>query len=338
MSETRFVSLINTGPGLAGGPVTDIGTISMANTGVTAGTYTLPSLILTAQGQVSSASNTGIINNVLFNIFVGENSGSSSTTGASQTTFGTGPLANQTSGDFNNFFSYGSGANLISSSPQNNGFGVNVLSAALQANGNTAFGQSCLHFGNLLTNNCAFGGSSMQTCTDGVMGNVALGYNSFNPATSSNNVCVGANTLTNIAGTGGYNVCIGAGAGAGSGSENYTNCTFIGANSGGSSASLTNSTAIGINCVVSTSNSFVFGPDVQLIINLIPGFSIPNYCLYLGPPQRNVTEGGGLAINSTTLIPTAPAIDPFGIVFYCDDSEKLNVMYADGHVDPIASD
>lgn len=58
------VTQINTGTGLTGGPITTNGTISIANTGVTAATYgtasSVPTLAINAQGQVTSATNTAI--------------------------------------------------------------------------------------------------------------------------------------------------------------------------------------------------------------------------------------------------------------------------------------
>ena len=51
------VSSIATGTGLTGGPITTTGTISLDNTTVTAGSYTLASITVNAQGQITAASN-----------------------------------------------------------------------------------------------------------------------------------------------------------------------------------------------------------------------------------------------------------------------------------------
>jgi hypothetical protein len=63
-SEVAYVSNVATGTGLTGGPITSTGTISIANTTVTAATYGNASQVaqvtVNAQGQLTGASNVGI--------------------------------------------------------------------------------------------------------------------------------------------------------------------------------------------------------------------------------------------------------------------------------------
>ena len=63
-SEVAYVSNVATGTGLTGGPITTTGTISIANTTVTAGSYgsatEVPTFIVNAQGQLTNAANVTI--------------------------------------------------------------------------------------------------------------------------------------------------------------------------------------------------------------------------------------------------------------------------------------
>jgi hypothetical protein len=56
------VTSILTGTGLTGGPITSTGTISIANTAVTAGSYDAATITVNAQGQITAASSTSIVN------------------------------------------------------------------------------------------------------------------------------------------------------------------------------------------------------------------------------------------------------------------------------------
>jgi hypothetical protein len=55
-ANTGTVTSVATGAGLVGGPITTTGTIGLANSGVTAGSYTNTNLTVNSQGQITAAS------------------------------------------------------------------------------------------------------------------------------------------------------------------------------------------------------------------------------------------------------------------------------------------
>ena len=100
------VTEVDTGTGLSGGPITSSGTIKLANTAVTAGTYgnasAVPQIVVNAQGQITSASNVTISSGgsgTVTNVATG-----TGLTGGPITTIGTIALANTavTAGTYGN--------------------------------------------------------------------------------------------------------------------------------------------------------------------------------------------------------------------------------------------
>jgi hypothetical protein len=62
--NNTVLSVTAIGPNLYGGTITSIGSIGLASTGVSAGSYILPSLSVNAQGQITSMSNVAIGNGI----------------------------------------------------------------------------------------------------------------------------------------------------------------------------------------------------------------------------------------------------------------------------------
>jgi hypothetical protein len=136
------VTSILTGTGLTGGPITSTGTISIADTAVTAGSYTTANITVNAQGQITAASNGA----------GGVTSFSAGSTGLTPATATTGAIV--LAGTLN-VANGGTGANTLTGYVYGNGTSAMTASATIP---NAGLTNSSLTVG---TTNIALGASSL---------------------------------------------------------------------------------------------------------------------------------------------------------------------------------
>jgi hypothetical protein len=87
------VTSVATGTGLSGGPITTTGTIALANTAVTAGSYTLANITVDAQGRLTSAASGTAGSGTVTSVAVSGGTTGLTVTGSPVTTAGTITLA-----------------------------------------------------------------------------------------------------------------------------------------------------------------------------------------------------------------------------------------------------
>jgi len=195
------VTSVATGTGLTGGPITSTGTISIANTAVTAGSYTAANITVNAQGQITAASS----NATLVSSF------SAGTTGFTPSTATTGAV---TLAGTLNAANGGTGATTLTGYVYGNGTGVMTASATIPNAGLTnssvtigttaiALGASSLTLGGLTTVTVTQDPvSALQLATKQYVDSVAQGLDpkaSCVAATTANITLSGTQTIDGVA-------------------------------------------------------------------------------------------------------------------------------------------
>jgi hypothetical protein len=279
-STVGTVSTINTGVGLIGGPITTSGTISLANTAVTPGTYgsgsLIPIITIDAQGRITSASNSAMVGTITtINTGVG-------LTGGPITSTGTISLANTAvvAGV------YGSSTliPIITIDAQGRITNASNAGAAAIVSGSAAGGDLAGTYPNptvaklqglpvtvsVVNNNIAIGTTSFVG-----QQNVALGALALNISTGPDNTAIGFQA-GNMITSGMSNTLVGSGTSVGS---TTNDCVVIGV---AARSGFNNSIAIGRDAVATQPNEIVIGNintrqfTLGGVYYAVPALNMPN--------------------------------------------------------------
>jgi trimeric autotransporter adhesin len=288
------VTIVATGPGLAGGPITGSGKLSIATGGVTNAMLENPSLTvaagtdLTGGGPVSlggattlNLDTTKVPQLTTANTFTGNQTVNGNLTA-------TGPVTGSSFQIGSNLFAFGNygnenaflgfAGNTTTTGSYNTASGYQALSSNTMGYQNTAIG------GDALANDRGAGDGSFAGSV-----NTAVGFNALLAnTTGAGNAASGVAALK-LNTTGSYNTATGYASGRTGDSSNAIGFgnTFLGALSATSTGSLSNATAIGANAEVDESNALVLGSingvnGATASTNVGIGTTAPTYLLHIG--------------------------------------------------------
>ncbi len=271
------VTSVASGAGLAGGPITSSGTLSIAPAGVTNAMLSNPSLSVTAGtgltggGAISlggsttlNLDTTKIPQLAAANIFTGNQTvnGNLSATGivtGSSFQIGSNLFAWGSYASQNAFLGFAGNPSASNTGSANTASGYAALLANTTGNNNTASGYSALSQNTTGYFNTASGSLALSSNTTGNL-NTASGYAALANNTAGGNTASGYFALVGNT-TGAFNTAIGSYAGQTVDQSVMTgaNNTAVGAGAEFGTGTLTNATAIGSNARVDKSNSLVLG-------------------------------------------------------------------------------